>query len=124
MKTLPRVSAEWDRWESCFRAARSLLFDGTAANTAEAQRRAAVPFAHRHAPVTMALDNRIRRPAGRPTARERFGDDPALRRHRRQLALRDDLDRQGNPGRAIALVATQAQHWRAVSRQASAPRRR
>ncbi len=28
MKTLPRVSAEWDRWESCLRAARSLLLDG------------------------------------------------------------------------------------------------
>jgi hypothetical protein len=28
MKTLASVSAEWDRWESCFPAARSLLLDG------------------------------------------------------------------------------------------------
>jgi hypothetical protein len=41
-----------------------------------------------------------------PQQCHRFGDDPALRRRLRQLELCRSVDRQGNPGRAIALAAT------------------
>jgi len=39
-----------------------------------------------------------------PSPHECFGDDPALRRRWRQLALRHDLDRQRQPQRAIAFA--------------------
>jgi hypothetical protein len=51
-----------------------------------------------------ASAGRVLSSLGRFRARYSYGDDPALRRRRRQLALCHDLDRQVQPGRAIAFA--------------------